>query len=163
MHNSMSLHSLDVWDETSMMYVPYESSPVDNLLLSGSDYSRVSLQTSHGRFQNVNIDTRNVGLMMARGVWPSNPKKRATRNFSFRFLDVCQRLTQVASVSQTNLQRVFGGEETPDHDVFNEAFLFYRVIRLELVQRLFQRLDQETLPPQGHLFRDLFVCPHCLP
>ena len=80
-HNSMSLHCLDVWDETSMMYVPYVSSPVDNLLLSGVEHGRDSLQTSHGRFQNVNIDTRNVGLMMARGMWPSNPKN-PKRNFS---------------------------------------------------------------------------------
>ena len=149
-NNSLALHEVDIWDETKASYVPYTSVVEDSPLLLPSENNIHALQTTHGRWQHVNLGVvQSIESLFARGVFMSNPKKFTTRCFTFPFLDICQTFTDVAAVSQNNLQRVYTGSNLPeDHDVFNEAFMFYRVLRRELMSKLYKSLEV-TQPPDG--------------
>ena len=147
-HNSLALHDVDIWDEFMLMYVPYTLLREKSALLAEGAANLVSLQTTHGRWTNVNVGgVHDISSLLQRGVFVSNPS-RVNRCFSFGYLEVCRDLTEVAAVSQTHLQRVYAGTRTPDHDIFNEAFLFFRVIFKQIVARLFVA-NQHPEPPSG--------------
>ena len=162
-HNSLAMHDIEIWDEFEQMYADY--SALDSGLLSPGDCCIPSVQTTSGRRKNVNLrGNLSLPILLGRGIFPSNPK-RITRCFSRPFLDLCSNLTEIGAVSQTNLQRVFTGGATPDHDVFNETFLLYRVIAREFLTRLFERVMMKQ-PPSGNDVLSTFffyMCPMCPP
>ena len=160
-HNSLAMHDIEIWDEFEQMYADY--SALDSGLLSPGDCCIPSVQTTSGRRKNVNLrGNLSLPILLGRGIFPSNPK-RITRCISRPFLDLCSNLTEIGAVSQTNLQRVFTGGVTPDHDVFNETFLLYRVIARELLTRLFERVMMKQ-PPSGNdvLSTYFFTCVLCV-
>ena len=149
-HNSLALHDVDKWDENLHQFMPYTPLAAENVFSPshGTDANWVipAFQTTHGRWKMVNLGQQlTLSFLFSRGIYMSNPKN-ITRCFSFKFLDVCMDLTHVAAVSQTNLQRVYSDSSTPDKDVFNETFLFYRVIRLQLIDKLMQRMKMGERP-----------------
>ena len=153
-HNSLCMHDVQKWDETDGMYIDYIPTGRDSVLLGPGVGCVPSIQTTSGRRKNVNIGgNHSLPFLLGRGIFPSNPK-RITRCFSRTYLDLCTSLTQIGAISQTNLQRIFTGGFTPDHDIFNETFLFYRVISRQLRQRLFDRLEM-VVPLTGHVLHVL--------
>jgi hypothetical protein len=145
-HNSLALHAVDIWDENMLMYVPYTLLREKSNLLAPGLHNLVALQTTHGRWKNVNLGVEpDIASLLKRGVFLSNPSN-VNRCFSFSYLEVCEKFTEVAAVSQTHLQRVYAGSRTPDHDIFNEAFLFFRVIFRQLISRLFVAYDLPETP-----------------
>jgi hypothetical protein len=166
-HNSLAIHEVDKWSTEEGMYRPYTFSGDECVFFAPAQDTAASFQTTSGRWKDVNLGVgHSLAKLFARGIFVANPARllqgrTITRSFSFTFLDVCVQLTQEAHVSQTNLQRVFADASIPDSHLFNEAYLFYRVIKRQLVDRSFLRFHLDKPPSGTPWFSRCLVCLCC--
>lgn len=144
---------MEEWDEAGKRFtkLPGQPSiPIKTKNTGALVTQKIHVQSITGRAE-VHVSSKDPLSLASRGIFAANPKT-AGKSFTVNFLDLCTELSMVCAATQTDMQVVFAGKRTPDKDVYNEAFLQYRLHKHSAITRLCARLELD-LPPAG--------CPAC--